>query len=208
MARNSPCNFWNSSAVCSGEPLNASWVAAFTNTFAGRTVSFVGDSLVRQAFLQLVCLLSAYIVDTVDTTRHRYWDCTSLECLNEFYSVQIHSPDHHRQSHANRSFVVTLQCRWVKGAPVQPSNAIEPQLFTAADVVLFGIGAFIPKKAAIVQSILGTWDQRWLSPVRRRGAVYARRLRCSASRSHVGRPFLATCSSSSTWSVGGSADGA
>ena len=52
MARNSPCNFWNSSAVCSGEPLNASWVAAFTNTFAGRTVSFVGDSLVRQAFLQ------------------------------------------------------------------------------------------------------------------------------------------------------------
>ena len=95
MARNSPCNFWNSSAVCSGEPLNASWVAAFTNTFAGRTVSFVGDSLVRQAFLQLVCLLSAYIVDTVDTTRHRYWDCTSLECLNEFYSVQIHSPDHH-----------------------------------------------------------------------------------------------------------------
>lgn len=154
-----PCTFRHlpSSSPCgSSEPLDAAFVAAYVARHHGRVISFVGDSIVRQLFHHLVCLLAPYM-DPLES-RHPYWECRVLECLNAYTRVVVR---HERKS-------VTLQHRWIKGTLPWPPD-LETRLFTAAHTVVFGIGAFLTKSTASVGAALSAWNRTWLQNVQQRG---------------------------------------
>lgn len=155
----SPCVFRLStySACTSALELNATQIASFSSRFDGRTIAFVGDSLVRQQFHQLICLLSRRM--DVRTVSRRYWECKTLECLNLFTRIVMRAP-------ATNATVI-LQSRWLKGFPI--ATDLEPHLITSAHAIVFGIGAFVSKSA--MEATMLQWERTWLHDVRVRGGI-------------------------------------
>ena len=155
-----PCNFCSIISGPQGQcprisarlmPMNSSLLAAL----GGKTISFVGDSMVRQQYWMVVCMLSAQI----EQAEHRYWECPTWDCANRFSRVVIRDT-------VTESRIV-LQNQWFGDTRVVE----QPRLFTDAHIILFGIGAFLQPVEDEVQRTIVAWRHEWLDHVQQRGGM-------------------------------------
>ena len=124
---------------------------AFTSRLNGSIISFVGDSLVRQLFYMLVCLLSSHVDQH---SSFPYWACDSMACLHNYSRVVVRDPTTHA--------AVILQNKWHPGS--FPRNERDHPLFRDAQIVVFGTGAVLSQ--AQVKQVLSTWQTEFLDGFR------------------------------------------
>ena len=86
--------------------LPTSEAGALLRRHNGTTLSFLGDSLVRQLFHMLVCLLSVQPGLVIDAEpRYRYWRCPHWDCVNQYKRVRLRDP--------KMGLALTMLNKWV-----------------------------------------------------------------------------------------------
>ena len=138
----------------SSPPLDSPFNAAhFLRLLGNATVSFLGDSLVRQQFNMLACMLSPF-ADLAGARGAQYWSSTQKLRTSKDAGGFVRLPFRHEHGR------VLLQQQWIHGrpfdepGPTDPLSDVDPRILNCS-LLVFGIGAFIP--AGELRGTLHTW---------------------------------------------------